>query len=121
MRIVALVVLLMAACRPQDDRTARQLTGGDPKRGRELIHAYGCGTCHTVPGVRGAGGLVGPPLTAIADRMFLAGQLPNTPENMKKWIRAPQSVEKGTAMPDMNVSENDARHMAAYLYTLRAQ
>lgn len=73
------------------------------------------------PGVRGASGLIGPPLAAIADRTFLAGQLPNTPENMKKWIRVPQSVESGTAMPDMNVSESDARHMAAYLYALRAQ
>lgn len=120
LRIVA-VALLLAACHPQDDHTARQLAGGDPKRGCELIHAYGCGTCHTVPGVRGAGGLVGPPLTGIADRMYLAGQLPNTPDNMKRWIREPQAVEQGTAMPNMNVSENDARHMAAYLYTLRAQ
>ena len=121
MKRIALVVLLLAACHPQDDHTARQLTGGDPERGRELIHAYGCGSCHTVPGVRGAHGLVGPPLAEIADRVYLAGQLPNTPDNMKRWIRAPQSVEGGTAMPNMNVSENDARHIAAYLYTLRAQ
>ncbi|HEX6099320.1 MAG TPA: c-type cytochrome [Thermoanaerobaculia bacterium] len=120
MRAVA-ILLLLAACHPQDDHTARQLTGGEPARGRELIHAYGCGACHTVPGVRGATGLVGPPLGEIADRMYLAGQLPNTPENMKRWIREPQSVEAGTAMPNMNVSEGDARHMAAYLYTLRAQ
>jgi cytochrome c len=120
MRAVA-ILLLLAACHPQDDHTARQLTGGEPARGRELIHAYGCGACHTVPGVRGATGLVGPPLGEIADRMYLAGQLPNTPENMKRWIREPQSVEAGTAMPNMNVSADDARHMAAYLYTLRAQ
>lgn len=124
MRVVALVlllVLLTGACRPQDDHTARQLTGGDPTRGRELIQQHGCGACHTIPGVRGATALVGPPLNGIADRMFLAGQLPNTPDNMKRWIREPQAIEFGTAMPDMGVTEGDARHIAAYLYTLRAQ
>ena len=118
MRVIALVVLI-AACHPQDDRTARQLTGGDPSRGRALIRAYGCGACHTVPGVRGATGLVGPPLTAIADRVYLAGQVPNTPDNMKRWIREPQKIETGTAMPDLHVTEEDARDIAAYLYTLR--
>lgn len=119
MRRALLLLLVLTACRPQDDHTARRLTGGDPSRGREAIRAYGCGACHTVPGVRGATGMVGPPLTAIADRVYLAGQLPNTPDNMKRWIREPQNVESGTAMPNLNVSENDARDMAAYLYTLR--
>jgi putative membrane protein len=117
--LVVVVALLSAQCRPQDDRTARQLTGGEPDRGRQVLRAYGCGACHTVPGVMGARGLVGPPLRGIGSRTFLAGQLPNTPENLKRWIRSPQSVAKGTAMPDLNVSEQDARDMAAYLYTLR--
>jgi cytochrome c len=121
MRVAALLLLIATACHPQDDRSARQLTGGDPERGRDLIYAHGCGSCHTVPGVRSATGLVGPPLDGIADRMYLAGQLPNTPDNMQRWIREPQSVEAGTAMPNMNVSKGDARNMAAYLYTLRAQ
>lgn len=114
-----LALFLVAACHPQDDRTARQLTGGDPSRGKVAIRAYGCGTCHTVPGVRGATGLVGPPLDNIGERVYLAGQLPNTPGNMMRWIREPQSIEHGTAMPDLGVSEKDARDMAAYLYTLR--
>lgn len=119
MKRALLVVLIAAACRHQDDRTARELTGGEPSRGRVAIRSYGCGACHTVPGVRGATGLVGPPLTNIGDRMYLAGQLPNTPDNMKRWIRTPQTVEPGTAMPDLGVNEPDARDIAAYLYTLR--
>lgn len=119
MKRILLALVLVTACRPQDDETARRLTGGDPDRGRAMIKSYGCGACHTVPGVGGATGLVGPPLTNIASRVYLAGQLPNTPDNMKKWIRAPQSVEKGTAMPNLNVSDRDARDIAAYLYTLR--
>jgi len=117
--LLLLALLVPAACHPQDDRTARQLTGGEPDRGRVALRAYGCGACHVVPGVRGATGLVGPPLTNIADRLYLAGQLPNTPDNMRRWIREPQKIESGTAMPDLNVSDRDARDMAAYLYTLR--
>lgn len=114
-----ILAITIAACHPQDDDTARRLTGGEPSRGRAAIARYGCGTCHTIPGVRAANGLVGPPLTKIGSRTFLAGQLPNTPDNIKRWIQQPQSVEKGTAMPDMNVSDADARDIAAYLYTLR--
>jgi cytochrome c1 len=118
MRVAALALVLLAACR-QDERTARQLGGGDPEHGKVLIREYGCGACHIVPGVRSATGLVGPPLTNIADRTYLAGQLPNTPDNMKLWIRQPHLIEGGTAMPNLNVSEEDARDMATYLYTLR--
>jgi cytochrome c1 len=116
---IALIALFTLACHSDVERTARQLTGGTPARGREAIDRYGCGACHEVPGVRGANGLIGPPLNNIGDRMYLAGQLPNTPDNMMRWIREPQSVEKGSAMPDMNVTEADARDIAAYLYTLR--
>jgi cytochrome c2 len=113
------LLLALTACHSQDERTARQLTGGDPERGRAEIAAYGCGACHTVPGVSGANALVGPPLNGIAERTWLAGELPNNPDNMKRWIRDPQGVEHGVAMPNMNVSERDANDMAAYLYTLR--
>jgi cytochrome c len=116
---VLALLLLVVACRNQDQDTARQLTGGEPSRGREAIQRYGCGTCHTVPGVDSASGMVGPPLTGIADRTYLAGQLPNNPDNMKRWIREPQSIEGGSAMPNLNVTEGDARDIAAYLYTLR--
>jgi cytochrome c len=119
MRVAIAVAILLTACHSQDDDTARQLTGGEPERGRAAIRRYGCGSCHEVPGVDGARGMVGPPLTNVGDRLYLAGQLPNTPENMKRWISDPQGVEKGTAMPDMNVNDGDARDIAAYLYTLR--
>ena len=118
MRIV-LVALFALACHSEVEESARKLTGGSPSRGREAIDRYGCGACHEIRGVRGANGLIGPPLNNIGDRMVLAGQLPNTPDNMMRWIREPQSVESGSAMPDMNVTENDARDIAAFLYTLR--
>jgi cytochrome c2 len=95
------------------------MTGGDPDRGPALIRKYGCSTCHTIPGVEGARGMIGPPLNGIASRTYLGGQLPNTPDNLLRWIEDPQSIERGTAMPNMGVSDPEARHIAAYLYTLR--
>ena len=90
------------------------MTGGDPERGRAKIREYGCHACHTIPGVPGATGKVAAPLTGIAGRMYLAGLLANNPENMILWIRNPPSIDPGTAMPNMGVSEQDARDIAAY-------
>jgi cytochrome c2 len=86
-----------------------------------LIAAYGCGTCHTIPGVPGARARVGPPLWGIADRAYIAGVLPNTESDMIRWLRNPPAVDPRTLMPNMGVSEQDARHIAAYLYALRAE
>ena len=80
---------------------------------------YGCDTCHTIPGIRTARALVGPPLTSVAGRVYLAGHLPNTPTNMEQWIQHPRANEPHTAMPEMGVTDADARDIAAYLYTLR--
>lgn len=91
---------------------------GDPERGRTALRQYGCISCHEIPGVVGPRIRVGPPLDGIAERQFIAGVLPNTPQNMVRWIRRPQEVDPLTAMPDMGVSERHARDMAAYLYGL---
>ena len=92
-------------------------TGGDPRRGESLFIQYGCGSCHSLKNVRTATGMVGPPLDGIALRMILAGHLANNPDNMQKWIRDPQHVSPGTAMPDLRVGERDARDITAFLYT----
>jgi cytochrome c len=94
-------------------------TGGDVHRGEEVIMQYRCGACHTIPGIRDARGLVAPPLMMFGRRTFIAGEVPNTPENLVRWIQSPQSIEQGTAMPALGVTEQQARDIAAYLYTLR--
>jgi cytochrome c2 len=94
-------------------------TGGDVARGRAVIEQRNCGTCHTIPGVRAARGLVAPPLFWFSRRTFIAGEVPNTPDNLIQWVRSPESIEPKTAMPTLGLSEQDARDVAAYLYTLR--
>lgn len=89
------------------------------QRGKKLIIAAGCGSCHTVPGIYRARGMVGPPLYFFSRRTMVAGELPNTPDNLVRWIQHPQSIEPKTAMPDLGLSEQQARDIAAYLYTLR--
>ena len=99
-------------------REAEMLTGGSVDRGRSAIAKYGCGSCHTIPGVEGANATVGPPLGNIAVRAYLGGHLSNSPDNMMKWIQHPQQVDPKVVMPDMAVTDQDARDITAYLYTL---
>ena len=116
---VALIAsaLLLAGCHRSDE--IRTVAGGNPQAGKVAIQAYGCGSCHTVPGVRGANGLAGPPLTRFARRSFIAGEASNTTDNLIRWIQAPESIEPGTAMPNLGVTAGVARDIAAYLYTLQ--
>jgi cytochrome c len=116
---LALLALLLAGCASDAERAARALTGGDPRRGQTALRAYGCGSCHRIPGVRGASASVATPLDRMGQRQVLAGMLPNTADNLMHWVRHPQAVVPGNAMPELNVSDGDARDMAAYLYTLQ--
>jgi cytochrome c2 len=91
--------------------------GGDPRRGEAMFIQYGCGSCHALKDVRTATGMVGPPLDGVALRVIIGGHLANNPDNMEQWIRNPQQVSPGTAMPDLKVGAEDARDMTAFLYT----
>lgn len=92
---------------------------GNAGAGRQALDQYACTTCHVIPRVTGATQQVGPPLTGIAGRSYIAGALANTPDNMARWLKSPGSVKPGTAMPDLGVSDQDARDLAAYLATLQ--
>ena len=91
---------------------------GDAARGKELLSGFGCRSCHLIPGVRGPGGGVGPPLTRWAERQFITGRLVNTPSQLVRWIMNPPAIDSGTAMPALGVAREQAEDMAAYLYTL---
>lgn len=95
---------------------AIRLTGGEPARGKFAIGRYGCGACHQIPGVPGARGKVGPPLEGLAERALVGGRLSNTGYNLAYWIQHPQQVSPGSGMPEMGVTDRDARDIAAFLY-----
>ena len=115
----AALLLAVLACDEEDpDATeeARALTGGEPAHGRALIQRYGCGSCHMIPDVPGARGTVGPSLAGLAERSYVAGVLQHTPDNLVRWIVDPKGVDPLTAMPDLGVTRDEARDIAAYLY-----
>jgi cytochrome c len=110
---------LVGACASTPSRQSPpQVPGGDPRRGETAIERYGCGSCHVIPGVRGADGAIGPPLTDFSHRGFIAGELRNNGDNLIRWIMDPREVEPGTDMPDLDIGEAEARDIAAYLFTL---
>lgn len=113
-------LLVLLAAFPAAAQDARWVVpGGDAQRGRALVQSIGCANCHTIPGVAGANGNVGPPLTRFGDRTFIAGMLRNEPAELMRWLRHPQSVVPGNAMPEMGIGDQQARDLAAFLYTLR--
>lgn len=127
MRVVALCARLASgltlasavACGSNTTTPALPGSAAQAEQGRLLLRQFGCGGCHRIPGVAGAAGTVGPPLDDVGRRVYVAGLLPNSPENMRRFIRAPQSVDPKTAMPNLGVTEPHAEAMVAYLYRLR--
>lgn len=124
--IVALAATLAAGASScgaglDQDRTGEKSSsaGGDARRGHELIDRAGCGSCHVIPGIRSAQGRAGPPLDGIAKRSYVGGALPNTPSNMVAWVQHPRRLDPATAMPDLGLTDTEARDVATYLYTLK--
>lgn len=118
--LLAATLAVIGGCRTDDGRfSARQVPGGHAKNGRNYMEAAGCGSCHLIPGVANARGMVGPSLEHFAQRSFIAGEVPNTTDNLVTWIVNPPSIEPRTAMPVLGVTPTQARDIAAYLYQLR--
>lgn len=113
--LTGLLSVLVGACSPA--KPGPTVAGGEPERGRQAIERYGCVACHSIAGMPGHGANVGPPLVHMAERGYLAGVLPNTPQNMVRWLRAPPQVDPRTAMPNLGLSQAEAADIAAYLYS----
>ena len=103
----------------QADRKAEAIAmlGGDPERAPALLRRYGCAGCHEISGIAGADGKVGGSLGGIRARVYVGGVAFNTPDNLVRWIVAPQSFSPETAMPRTGISEREARDVATYLYS----
>jgi cytochrome c oxidase subunit 2 len=87
-------------------------------QGRAAFLAQSCVNCHRVRGTI-ARGTYAPDLTHLMSRATLAaGILPNTPENLARWVRAPQEIKPGCLMPAFGLSEKDREAMIRYLLTL---
>jgi cytochrome c2 len=115
-----MLAVLLAGCGNNPQASAEPLgIRGNAQNGKRLIAQFGCGSCHLIPGVENADALVGPPLNSWRKRVYIAGLLRNTPDNLQRWIQHPQQIVPNNAMPDMGISDEQAQDIAAYLYTLR--
>lgn len=92
--------------------------GGEAERGRRTIAALECGACHEIPGVPGAWGHVGPTLAEYRSNVYIAGKHPNIPDVLVRFVRDAPSLAPDTAMPAIEMTEAQARDIAAYLYSL---
>jgi cytochrome c len=109
---------MTGGCSAPEPPSDRVVAGGDASRGIVALRQYGCGGCHLIPGLPEARGAVGPPLDGLPGRAYIAGRLTNRTMNLTRWIQSPRGVDPGTLMPDLGVSDAEARDIAAYLYTL---
>jgi cytochrome c1 len=118
--LVASVALVLAAgFRQESERRASRLTGGSAEHGKAAIAKYGCGGCHIIPGITGDKSYVGPNLESFPRRTYIGGVAINQPETLVRWIVNPKSIDAKTAMPNLGVTEKEARDIATYLYSIQ--
>ncbi len=113
-RLIVFMVLL-AACKKE----SAPAPIGNVVNGKQLVQQYGCTSCHDIPNVTGAHGMVGPSLEHLAARPIVAGKLPNTPDNLINYLQNPQSADPANAMPNLGLTPEQSRDIAAFLYTLK--
>ncbi|HET6570854.1 MAG TPA: cytochrome c oxidase subunit II [Solirubrobacterales bacterium] len=101
------------------ERPAREPASAEARRGRRLFMENACASCHTIAGTE-ARGSIGPDLTHVASRQTLAADtIENTPRNLFRWIRNPQSIKPGDKMPGLGLGAARFQAIAAYLSELR--
>jgi cytochrome c2 len=97
---------------------AKAVEPGNVERGRVLF-VQQCAACHVVQSIPQARGQIGPDLSNEASKPQVAGVLPNTPENMARWLRNPSAVKPGTAMPNLGLNEQQVQDLVAFMATLQ--
>ena len=115
----ALLVCAALASGCAKEEPASRVAGGDPERGRLLVQQYQCAACHFIPEVQGPNGDAGPSLQSMGRMSYIAGSIPNQPENMIRFLQNAPAVKPGTLMPALGISDDEARHMAAFMYSLK--
>jgi len=117
------MAFLVIAESPRDFNTwlihqASPATPGDVN-GQAVFERQSCAGCHTIRGTT-ANGTVGPDLTHVAQRSTLASvAFKNTPDNLRQWITAAQSMKQGAVMPDVPMSGADLNALVDYLESLK--
>lgn len=119
--ILLALIMALPACnlvRDFDFKRGARMTGGNPEVGRKKLAHYSCVSCHVIPGVPKGEGKSAQSLAHWSWRRTFLNTYKNTPENLEKWLQNPSHRKPGTTMPDLNISPQDSRDMAAYLFSI---
>lgn len=119
--ILLTLVVALPACnllREFDFKRGARMTGGTPELGRKRLAQHSCVSCHFIPGVPRGEGKSAQSLAHWYWRRTFLNTYKNTPQNLEKWLETPSHRKPGTAMPDLSVSPQDSRDMAAYLFSI---
>ena len=117
--VITSLALTLCGCDQHSKKVTAHSNLYNEQLARREIQYYGCASCHIVPGVPGAQGLIGPSLEHFADHNFIGGVLKNNPENLVRWIVDAPSINPRTAMPSLKIPEDEAREITLYLYSLK--
>jgi len=109
--------LVLTGCIDKAD-LPRPIVQGDAERGLAIIDEIGCASCHKIPGVAWPEGRTAGDLSGFGARPMIAGRLPNQPDVLVRWLIDAPSLDPGTGMPPMPLTQDQARDVAAYLYEL---
>ncbi len=115
MRRAALLLVVVAAAGCGSGSKPAAVGAGDPQRGKQVIEYIGCGACHTIPGIPGATGSVGPTLAGYKAQPKVLGLFANTPANLARWVRQPQRFLPGGVMPNLGLTRAQSEDVAAYI------
>jgi cytochrome c oxidase subunit 2 len=100
-------------------RDASGPPGGLALQGQSVFQAR-CAICHSVRGLAGSQGSLGPDLTHVMSRRTIAaGTLPNNTGNLAAWISNSQSLKPGNDMPNEDLNGPQLHALLAYLQTLK--
>jgi cytochrome c oxidase subunit 2 len=95
---------------PEDSRVETQSA---------MFLSLSCVNCHTVTGTS-ATGTFGPDLSHLMTRQSLgSGVIPNNIENLRAWVKDPQSIKPGNLMPNMQLNSRELDEVVAYLSSLK--
>jgi cytochrome c oxidase subunit 2 len=110
---------------PEDFQTwldnERKPAADDPaaRAGRDLFLSLSCINCHRMRGTS-ASGTYAPDLTHLMSRQTLAsGMVPNTREELRKWVNNPAQTKEGCLMPAFGLSDQQVDLIVNYLTTLK--
>lgn len=96
----------------------KKLKNYSASEGKVLLKKLGCASCHSIPGIKAQNTHAGPSLKEWKNRHFIAGQVANYPKNLVKWLMHPEKIDPTTLMPNLDVTEEQAWKMSAYLMSL---